>query len=114
MLIWATGNKGIFSPYTPPAPPASQNAFFPLGTITNMCQEDINNRNILICASYYGGYSGMTAGEISTAGWTGACDPNTWPQSTTPCPVPADPPQAGPNLNLATSLYRSTQFIGDG
>lgn len=114
MLIMATGQKGLFAPYTPPAPPPDQNAFYPLGVTTNMCQEDITNRNILICASYYGGYSGMTAGEISTSGWTGACDPSTWPKSTTPCAAPVTVTQTASNLDPSTAMFRSAQFLPDG
>lgn len=39
----------IFTPYTPPAPPA--NTFFPLGNVTPMTQEEIAARNAIILGS---------------------------------------------------------------
>jgi len=39
----------IFATYAPPAPPA--NSFHPLGTVTPMTQDEINERNALIYAS---------------------------------------------------------------
>ena len=41
----------IFETYTPPAPPSNQNGFYPLGTVTPMTQEQIENRNASILAS---------------------------------------------------------------
>ena len=41
--------KFIFSPYTPPSPPP--NSFYPLGSVTPMTQEQIDNRNAIIRAS---------------------------------------------------------------
>ena len=41
----------IFSQYTPPDPPANQNAFYPLGTVTALTQEEIDQRNAIIQAS---------------------------------------------------------------
>lgn len=41
----------IFSKYTPPSPPASQNAFYPLGSVTPLTQEQIDQRNAVIKAS---------------------------------------------------------------
>lgn len=41
----------IFATYTPPAPPANQNGFYPLGTVTPMTQEQIEARNSSIQAS---------------------------------------------------------------
>ena len=105
VLMMAAHKTGIFSPYTPPAPPASQNAFYPLGTVTPLCQQDIDDRNTLICAMSMGATAGLTLGQIDTTGWTGACDPTTWPKSTTPCPVSQTP---SPNVNPSTALYRAT------
>ena len=39
----------IFSPYTPPSPPP--NSFYPLGAVTPMTQDEINERNAIINAS---------------------------------------------------------------
>ena len=39
----------IFSPYTPP--PAPVNAFYPLGSVRPMTQDEINTRNEIILAS---------------------------------------------------------------
>ena len=41
----------IFSKYNPPAPQSSANAFYPLGKITPMTQEQIEQRNAIIRAS---------------------------------------------------------------
>lgn len=39
----------IFAPYTPPPP--SSNAFHPLGNVSPLTQEQINQRNAIIMAS---------------------------------------------------------------
>ncbi len=39
----------IFAPYTPP--PAPANAFYPLGSVRPMTQDEINTRNEVILAS---------------------------------------------------------------
>ena len=39
----------IFSPFTPSPPPA--NSFYPLGSVTPMTQEEIDQRNAIITAS---------------------------------------------------------------
>jgi hypothetical protein len=44
----------IFSQYTPPPPPTSQNAFYPLGNVTQLTQEEIEQRNAIINASARG------------------------------------------------------------
>lgn len=41
--------KFIFAPYTPP--PAPPNSFYPLGNITPMTQDEIDQRNAIIKAS---------------------------------------------------------------
>lgn len=41
--------KFIFAPYTPPPPPP--NSFFPLGKVTPLTQDQIDNRNAIIRAS---------------------------------------------------------------
>lgn len=41
----------IFAKYTPPPPPSSANAFYPLGKVTPMTQEQIDRRNAIIRAS---------------------------------------------------------------
>lgn len=40
--------KFIFSPYIPPSPPKEQNAFYPLGNVRPLTQEEIDNRNRII------------------------------------------------------------------
>lgn len=39
----------IFTPYAPPTPPG--NFFYPLGTVTPLTQEEIDQRNVVINAS---------------------------------------------------------------
>ena len=41
----------IFAKYTPPSPPLSANAFYPLGKVTPLTQEQIEQRNDIIRAS---------------------------------------------------------------
>lgn len=110
MLILASNKSGIFSPYVPPAPPASQNGFYPLGTITPLCTQQIIDRNKIICASYYGGYEGMTAGQITptpgATGWSGLCSPDNWPTSQTPCPAPSSLSDVASNQNPDTANLR--------
>jgi hypothetical protein len=112
MLMMASSQSGIFSPYNPPTPPADQNAYYPLGNVTALCQDEIYDRNIIICASYYGGFTGMTAGQIGLTGIAGLtgmtagnpCNPANWPQSTS-CPAPPIP-QAPSNINPASAMFR--------
>ena len=42
----------IFSVYVPPDPPSNQNAYYPLGSVTPLTAEEIQNRNDIIMASY--------------------------------------------------------------
>src|SRR3989338_2159669 len=107
MLEMSAHKSGIFSPYTPPNPPGEQQAFYPLGTVTPLCQQDIIDRNKIICASYFGGYTRLTAGQIDTTGWTGPCDPSVWPKVTAGCPAtPLD--QTPSNLNPSSIMFRQT------
>lgn len=116
MLEMSSHKSGIFSPYHPPSPPANQSAFYPLGTITPMCQDEINQRNTIICASYYG-LTGITGGSDITGltGATGPCDPKNWPRSSQLCPAPADISQSPSNLNTSSVMFREvmrTRYIG--
>lgn len=44
----------IFTPYTPKNPPSDTKAFYPLGQITPLTQEQIDERNKIINASISG------------------------------------------------------------
>lgn len=111
MLIMFSNKSGLFAPYQAPHPPADQSAFYPLGTITPMCQEEINQRNTLICASYYG-LTGITGGSDITGltGATGPCDPKNWPQSSQACPAPTDITQSPSNLNPSSVMFREAML----
>jgi hypothetical protein len=46
------GEFFIFAKYNPPPPPSNLNAFYPLGTITPMTQDEIDARNKQIAVSF--------------------------------------------------------------
>jgi hypothetical protein len=49
MLETYKNDTFVFTPYTPPPPPA--NTFFPLGNVTPLTQEEIEARNAVILSS---------------------------------------------------------------
>jgi hypothetical protein len=63
MFEWYKNRTVVFAPYTPPAPPADQNAFYPISNVQPMSQEDICRRNINIYCSNFNTYGATGAPE---------------------------------------------------
>jgi len=53
MFEWYKNQTVVFSPYTPGAPPADQDPYYPISNIQPMSQEQICTRNINIYCSNY-------------------------------------------------------------